>query len=425
MKNSIIKKGLILGIIVLFIGSGVIPSTIGIIEKRTTFVESNSRGYIQGLIDNASNGDTIYIHSGTYYENIVINKSINLIGEDKNTTIIDGSESGDVVNVTADWVKTSGFTIKNSGNQYGDSGIQISSNYNNITRNIISDDGRGINLDEDSSNNTIRSNVITSNNQYGICLGKSRSNNITGNTLTHNHEDGVYLWDSKSNTITGNIIISNNGFGIYIVATNTNNITDNTFFNDSLYVHFTGNNVVENNTVNGKPLVYLEDESDKVIDFEVGQVILVNCDNIIVENLNLSSGDVGIELFKTDNSTISNNDCSNNDFGIYLRYSNSNTITNNKITSNNKYGIYLLSNSNTIQNNNFLDNEIDAFFSGQLKDLLFKRNRWTRNYWNRPRILPKLILGQIPGLNAPGAPPVPPSPWLNIDWRPALKPYDI
>lgn len=36
---------------------------------------------IQDAINNASEGDTIYVRSGTYNENIAINKSINLIGE--------------------------------------------------------------------------------------------------------------------------------------------------------------------------------------------------------------------------------------------------------------------------------------------------------------------------------------------------------
>ena len=114
MKRSKFRKGLLLGIIFLFIGASIIPLTGTAIEK-TTIMDSKSGGYIQDLIDNASNGDTIYIPSGTYYENIVINKSISLIGKDKNTTIIDGNKSGDVVIIYADWVNISGFKIQNSG----------------------------------------------------------------------------------------------------------------------------------------------------------------------------------------------------------------------------------------------------------------------------------------------------------------------
>jgi hypothetical protein len=44
-------------------------------------------------------------------------------------------------------------------------------------------------------------------------------------------------------------------------------------------------------------------------------------------------------------------------------------------------------------------------------------NQWSRNYWNRPRLLPKLIFGKI----EIGSDRIL---WINIDWRPALKPND-
>ncbi|MCK4365473.1 MAG: hypothetical protein KAW45_05440 [Thermoplasmatales archaeon] len=47
-----------------------------------------------------------------------------------------------------------------------------------------------------------------------------------------------------------------------------------------------------------------------------------------------------------------------------------------------------------------------------------KKNYWNKNYWNRPRFLPKTIKG----LRTIGKIS---SPWINIDWSPAKKPYDI
>ena len=67
------------------------------------------------------------MYSGTYYENVVVNKSINIIGEDRNTTIIDGVGSGNGVNVTADYVTISGFTVQNSGSDWPDAGIKLES----------------------------------------------------------------------------------------------------------------------------------------------------------------------------------------------------------------------------------------------------------------------------------------------------------
>jgi len=67
---------------------------------------------IQAAVDAASAVDTIEVRSGTYYENVNVDKSLTLIGEDKDTTIINGDGSGDVVKVTADGCTISGFTIQ-------------------------------------------------------------------------------------------------------------------------------------------------------------------------------------------------------------------------------------------------------------------------------------------------------------------------
>jgi hypothetical protein len=92
---------------------------------------------IQDGVDAVSVNGTVYVFNGTYYENVVVNKSINLIGEDKNNTIIDGGGSGDVVTILNDFIKISRFKIQNSG---GGAGINLESNFsivsdNNITHN--------------------------------------------------------------------------------------------------------------------------------------------------------------------------------------------------------------------------------------------------------------------------------------------------
>ena len=67
---------------------------------------------IQDAIDNASDGDTIFVYSGTYFEHVVVDKQLYLIGEDKNSTIIDGEGSEDVVVIYADGVTIQQFTIR-------------------------------------------------------------------------------------------------------------------------------------------------------------------------------------------------------------------------------------------------------------------------------------------------------------------------
>ena len=66
---------------------------------------------IQDAIDAASDGDTIYVYPGTYKENVVADKGVNIIGV--NATI-DGGKTGDTVLITANHTSISGFLIENS-----------------------------------------------------------------------------------------------------------------------------------------------------------------------------------------------------------------------------------------------------------------------------------------------------------------------
>jgi parallel beta-helix repeat protein len=260
---------------------------------------------IQNAIDNASDGDTIIVHSGVYYENVVVGKSVTLKGIEY--PIVDAGGEGNAIRLTADGITLVGFNVTNSGNSISEAGIAVTSNNNIITGNNVSNNnGDGIELYY-SCNNTITGNNVSNNHLDGISLyyfSSSNNNTITGNNVCNNNCSGIGLWDSCNNTITGNNV-SNNYHGISLSAySNNNTITGNVFVNDGLPVYSFFQNTVEDNTVNGKPLVYLEDASDiEVID--AGQVILVNCNNITIENLDLSNTSGGIALWKTENSKIS------------------------------------------------------------------------------------------------------------------------
>ena len=142
MSSSIFGKILVLVIYILFIvtsfasafnisGSGIHKS---LDRGITLYVGGSGPGNyttIQGAINDTSDGDTVFVYddSSPYYEHVVVNKSINLIGEEMNTTIIDGSNEDDVVKFTANSTYIEGFTIRNSGNYGGsmgfDSGIEV------------------------------------------------------------------------------------------------------------------------------------------------------------------------------------------------------------------------------------------------------------------------------------------------------------
>ena len=141
----LLRKGLTFGIILLLIVVSITPSTSINVVKQSTLATldgntlyvggsgSNNYSKIQDAIDNASNGDTVFVFndSSPYYENVIVDKSINLIGEDKYTTVVDGSMITDVVEVVTDGVNLTGFLIKN-----GTNGIQTLSKNNTINSNL-------------------------------------------------------------------------------------------------------------------------------------------------------------------------------------------------------------------------------------------------------------------------------------------------
>jgi pectin methylesterase-like acyl-CoA thioesterase len=126
-KNPLIGKGLAVGIILLFVGTCIIPAIAQDAEKplptsRGSWLYVGGSGpgnysKIQDAVDNATDNDTVFIYddSSPYYESVVINKvSISLIGEDKNTTVIDGSKTmGSVVRIYVDNVKIAGLMMIN------------------------------------------------------------------------------------------------------------------------------------------------------------------------------------------------------------------------------------------------------------------------------------------------------------------------
>jgi parallel beta-helix repeat protein len=188
---------------------------------------------------------------------------------------------------------------------------------------------------------------------------------LVGFTATNSGDwdDGIRV-TSNNNSISGNNVSNNNGDGFALHSSCNNSISGNTFVNDGLVIFNSYQNTVEDNTVNGKPLVYLKDTSDIEVT-DAGQVILVNCSNISVENLDLSNTSIGIGLWATEDSVISNNDASNNDYGISLLSSSNNSISGNNVSNINDCGISLHSSSNnSISGNNVSNNNGDGIFLG-------------------------------------------------------------
>lgn len=168
---------------------------------------------IQEAVDAANNGDTIYVYSGIYYENVIIRKTINLTGEDKNTTIVDGcnDEINLIVHISADYVNLSGFTIQNSRDNYYCSGIVVNnSNYNSIYNNIITNCEDGIVIWNNSENNSIYHNNFINNTKHANDTGNN-------NQWNQSYPSGGNYWEgfSSSDNYSGPFQNISGSDGIY------------------------------------------------------------------------------------------------------------------------------------------------------------------------------------------------------------------
>jgi parallel beta-helix repeat protein len=218
-----IRKWLAIGIILLFVGTCIIPAIAQDTEKTSLPTSRGSWLYvggsgpgnyttIQSAIDAANPGDSVYVYDdrSPYSEFIYISKSIHLIGEDKNTTIIEGidDEFMGVLQISGTFfTRIQSFTIINT--MLLDVGICCASNfYLTVTdMTIISEDG-GIIVDS-GSHNTITSCTLTSKSGSGITIHSSSKNKVTNCNVINNDQHGISLQESSDNKIYHNNFINN------------------------------------------------------------------------------------------------------------------------------------------------------------------------------------------------------------------------
>lgn len=245
------------------------------IAEPTTIIVPDDYPTLQAAINAASPGDVVLVKSGIYYENIVINKSISLIGEGKELTIIDGLCRTVVVMVEANGVLIRGFTIQNGaspehhGFQHAGIGVRNCSNVV-IKDNVVKGCDEGIWL-LSASNCVVEGNMIYDNYCPGVKItrwfwGKPpttifpEKNLITNNTITGNFH-GLFVSDSSDNKISRNVIKSNKQWGISLYdLASSNEISENTIADNQygIYVGRSENNkIYHNNLINNEVQAYV------------------------------------------------------------------------------------------------------------------------------------------------------------------------
>jgi parallel beta-helix repeat protein len=285
------------------------------------------------------NGHTIFVEAGIYREHVSVNKTIDLIGEGRVVTIIDGYE----VDVTANNVAVSGFAV------------------GGFTAFVEGGRGNGIRLQADGC--TVDNNTIFNASPYGIWLLNSTNDVISNNVMIAN-DYNMRLDESSNNTISQNCIKSiesevgvnliDSGIELYHSSNNTisqNNMTQCLY---GIRIEGSDQEDASNNTVIENNIEYISRGFPSACGIQLDR-----SSNTVVTRNNITPwapargyGAEGISLAGSVNNSIAENRIYRSQYGIDLDNSALNNITSNILT-NNYYGIRLSGSSvNSLIGNN-------------------------------------------------------------------------
>lgn len=303
---------------------------------------------IEQALDNAEDGDTIYIFSGLYQEDFKINKKVVMVGGiDEEETIIDTRfDRRYMVEITADEVTIEGITFSDEdGSMSSPIGalIAIKSDNNRIVGNKFNNTGSyGVYIDPSSSDNLVSNNVMNYTGR-GINIDSSSANDLANNEIRNSTEYGIYMTSSGGNNRLYSNMIYDCPKGIFIESCANVNFTYNQIFRSRYYA-----------------------------------IHVSECtDGFIINNLMEDCQGDGMYL-TSDDFYIRNNTILNNSRGITLLGSH-NIIQNNSFKNLSASGIYIQEgNNNILYLNKFRENGVSASDQGN--------NQWyydsMGNYWS-------------------------------------------
>lgn len=347
---------------------------------------------ITGAIEAAQDGDIIHVAAGRYEESIFVNKSLTIIGGPEGGSEIvvspqdghggygTGLEGAGIL-ITSNEVIFENFILSRNDLGANTPGIEVREAQNvsiancTISRKFFGGvsftDGRNISLlnctleglfklngtrNSTVENSTVHSWVSMQSGSSGNQIVNSTCKSLIGvteesdnNQFSGNIFEGMYLRSSFGNTIENNAITHS------ISITNSRDvfISENSFTsggihfpeNENPYEMFESTTITPTNMINGKPIIYLAQESNHEVPENAGQVILAYCDSIIVPDLDIIGGE-GVFLYNTTNTTIRDSDIQGTVHGILLRNCDGITITNISVKDGIDDGIQILQCSN-------------------------------------------------------------------------------
>ncbi|MBU4032507.1 MAG: Ig-like domain-containing protein [Candidatus Thermoplasmatota archaeon] len=250
-------------------------------------------------------------------------------------------------------------TIFNCTIEGNEKGIDIQTNCHNISilnNTILNTSQYSINMIFSSYIN-IRNNTIENSQVYGVYLYHSDDCEIDNNTISNTSSNALWVEYNCTNVEIWNNHLSNNSIGIHLAETMYEHIHNNTLVDCSIHIrgdsleYWDTHKIDLSNTVNGKPVSFIKNQTGLIIQDEFGELILVNCSNVNISNQNMTGGSNGILLGFCINVNISNSSFSNIGCGILTDRSNDNCFQ--RCVFNNVQTAFLIvrSNNNSVLNN--------------------------------------------------------------------------
>ncbi len=358
---------------------------------------------IQDAINDAGDGYMIYVYYGIYQENIVVNKSVSLIGisENDEKPIINTSENRNTVSIIADDCVFQGFLVK-SRQEFTDENSPAC--YMHTNDSIIENNtfmyGKYTCYMHKSSRNTIRYNKFVGGYLIGLKTYEGRYNTIAYNIAQDNHAlEGLYLYETNSN-ILGN--------------TATNN-THGMSFDDASNCTISFNQIYENIQygMTSDDSTHLSIANNTIHSHQYGGILMMDCSNCTIRDNELYDNQWGVSLegrwrlpwCKNKYNTVIHNSIHDNGLGIFLEDGWRNSFIENDIINNDVNARFSLV----------------LFFEDQNPSRPFY-NEWNANYWSDwEKSFPKPIPGYVEVTFQSFSLSLP---WRMYDTNPADEPYD-
>ena len=240
-------------------GAGEGPDAISHLAPRIWIVAKDGTGdfsSIQAAVSSSSAGDTIRVYAGTYVENVVIDKKLDVIGNGSALTVVDGNRADhrDSILINADGVNLTGFGSMNTylGHEFG--GISIRSSNNRVFRNRCWNNDYGVIVWV--GNNQVFENDLSGNNRNGVHMKFTSNNVIEGNNCSSSGvTQGIWVEGSSYNLIANNTCCDNYKYGISLYQSDHNTLTNNTCSRNVLFhginIYSSSFNVLTRNNCSG------------------------------------------------------------------------------------------------------------------------------------------------------------------------------